>query len=159
MDCSILNLTLFQRGHVYAPDDLGQQDILVANGKIVAIAPTIAAKDFPGCQQVDLHGDIVCPGFIDQHVHLIGGGGEAGPHTRTPEVRLSRLVEAGITSVVGLLGTDGITRHPESLLAKTRALEYEGISAWMLTGAYSLPSPTITGSVDRDVALIDKVIA
>ena len=85
MDCSILNLTLFQRGHVYAPDDLGQQDILVANGKIVAIAPTIAAKDFPGCQQVDLHGDIVCPGFIDQHVHLIGGGGEAGPHTRTPE--------------------------------------------------------------------------
>lgn len=158
MDCSILNLTLFQRGHVYAPDDLGQQDILVANGKIVAIAPTIAAEDFPGCQQVDLHGDIVCPGFIDQHVHLIGGGGEAGPHTRTPEVRLSRLLEAGITSVVGLLGTDGITRHPESLLAKTRALEYEGISAWMLTGAYSLPSPTITGSVDRDVALIDKVI-
>ena len=25
-------------------------------------------------------------GFIDQHVHLIGGGGEAGPTTRTPEV-------------------------------------------------------------------------
>lgn len=71
---------------------------------------------------------------------------------------LSRLVEAGITSVVGLLGTDGITRHPESLLAKTRALEYEGISARMLTGAYSLPSPTITGSIERDVALIDKVI-
>ncbi|HFZ8995788.1 TPA: beta-aspartyl-peptidase [Citrobacter freundii] len=158
MDCSILDLTLFQRGHVYAPDDLGVQDILVANGKIVAIAPAIDAGNFPGCQLVDLGGDIVCPGLIDQHVHLIGGGGEAGPHTRTPEVRLSRLVEAGITSVVGLLGTDGITRHPESLLAKTRALEIEGISAWMLTGAYSLPSPTITGSVDRDVALIDKII-
>ncbi|QLZ58980.1 beta-aspartyl-peptidase [Citrobacter freundii] len=158
MNCSILGLTLFQRGHVYAPDDLGQQDILVAGGKIVAIAPSILADDFPGCQCINLEGAIVCPGFIDQHVHLIGGGGEAGPHTRTPEVRLSRLVEAGITSVVGLLGTDGITRHPESLLAKTRALEYEGISAWMLTGAYSLPSPTITGSIERDVALIDKVI-
>ncbi|HAT8011796.1 beta-aspartyl-peptidase [Citrobacter rodentium] len=158
MNCSILNLTLFQRGHVYAPEDLGVQDILVAGGKIVAIAPAIAPGDFPGCQCIDLEGAIVCPGFIDQHVHLIGGGGEAGPHTRTPEVRLSRLVEAGITSVVGLLGTDGITRHPESLLAKTRALETEGISAWMLTGAYSLPSPTITGSVDRDVALIDKII-
>jgi len=158
MNCSILNLTLFQRGHVYAPEDLGLQDILVSDGKIVAVAPTIAAEDFPGCQCINLDGAIVCPGFIDQHVHLIGGGGEAGPHTRTPEVRLSRLVEAGITSVVGLLGTDGITRHPESLLAKTRALEYEGISAWMLTGAYSLPSPTITGSIERDVALIDKVI-
>lgn len=101
---------------------------------------------------------MVCPGFIDQHVHLIGGGGEAGPHTRTPEVRLSALVAAGITSVVGLLGTDGVTRHPESLLAKTRALEHEGISTWMLTGAYGLPSPTITGSIEKDVALIDKII-
>ncbi|WP_436856710.1 beta-aspartyl-peptidase [Citrobacter tructae] len=158
MNCSILNLTLFQHGRVYAPEDLGQQDILVAGSKIVAIAPSIAPGDFPGCQCVDLDGAVVCPGFIDQHVHLIGGGGEAGPHTRTPEVRLSRLVEAGITSVVGLLGTDGVTRHPESLLAKTRALETEGISAWMLTGAYSLPSPTITDSIERDVALIDKII-
>ena len=158
MNCSILDLTLFQQGHVYAPEDLGLQDILVSGSKIVAIAPSISPEDFPGCECINLDGAIVCPGFIDQHVHLIGGGGEAGPHTRTPEVRLSRLVEAGVTSVVGLLGTDGITRHPESLLAKTRALEFEGISAWMLTGAYSLPSPTITGSIDRDVALIDKVI-
>ena len=112
----------------------------------------------PDCPESDLAGAVVCPGFIDQHVHLIGGGGEAGPHTRTPEVRLSALVAAGITSVVGLLGTDGVTRHPESLLAKTRALEHEGISAWMLTGAYGLPSPTITGSVEKDVALIDKII-
>lgn len=83
MNCSILNLTLFQRGHVYAPDDLGVQDILVANGKIVAIAPTIAPGDFPGCQCIDLAGAVVCPGFIDQHVHLIGGGGRSGasyPH-------------------------------------------------------------------------------
>lgn len=158
MNCSILNLTLFQQGHVYAPEDLGRQDILVSGSKIVAIAPSISPEDFPGCECINLDGAIVCPGFIDQHVHLIGGGGEAGPHTRTPEVRLSRLVEAGVTSVVGLLGTDGITRHPESLLAKTRALEFEGISAWMLTGAYSLPSPTITGSIERDVALIDKII-
>lgn len=110
------------------------------------------------CPETDLAGAVICPGFIDQHVHLIGGGGEAGPHTRTPEVRLSALVAAGITSVVGLLGTDGVTRHPESLLAKTRALEHEGISAWMLTGAYGLPSPTITGSIEKDVALIDKII-
>ena len=104
MNCSILNLTLFQQGHVYAPEDLGRQDILVSGSKIVAIAPLISPEDFPGCTCINLDGAIVCPGFIDQHVHLIGGGGEAGPHTRTPEVRLSRLVEAGVTSVVGLCG-------------------------------------------------------
>lgn len=158
MEITLPGLRLFKQAHLYAPDDRGVQDFLIAAGKIVAIAPEIDASGLPGCEVIHLQQAIVCPGFIDQHVHLIGGGGEAGPHTRTPEVRLSKLVEAGITSVVGLLGTDGITRHPESLLAKTRALENEGISAWMLTGAYSLPSPTITGSVDRDVALIDKVI-
>lgn len=158
MEITLPGLRLFKQAHLYAPDDRGVQDFLIAAGKIVAIATEIDASGLPGCEVINLQQAIVCPGFIDQHVHLIGGGGEAGPHTRTPEVRLSKLVEAGITSVVGLLGTDGITRDPESLLAKTRALENEGISAWMLTGAYSLPSPTITGSVDRDVALIDKVI-
>lgn len=28
----------------------------------------------------------------------------------------------------------------------------------MLTGAYRVPSPTISGSVERDVALIDHII-
>lgn len=158
MNFSLLEPRLFRNVHLYAPDDRGICDLLVAGGKIVAIADANSESVAEACPVSDLNGAIVCPGFIDQHVHLIGGGGEAGPHTRTPEVRLSKLVEAGITSVVGLLGTDGTTRHPESLLAKTRALEYEGISAWMLTGAYGLPSPTITDSVQKDVALIDKII-
>lgn len=158
MNFSLLEPRLFRNVHLYAPDDRGICDLLVAGGKIVAIADANSESVAETCPVSDLNGAIVCPGFIDQHVHLIGGGGEAGPHTRTPEVRLSKLVEAGITSVVGLLGTDGTTRHPESLLAKTRALEYEGISAWMLTGAYGLPSPTITDSVQKDVALIDKII-
>ncbi|MGP8588316.1 beta-aspartyl-peptidase, partial [Salmonella enterica subsp. enterica serovar Jukestown] len=144
--------------HLYAPEDRGHCDLLIAGGKIVAYEKAGHATTRMACPETDLAGAVICPGFIDQHVHLIGGGGEAGPHTRTPEVRLSALVAAGITSVVGLLGTDGVTRHPESLLAKTRALEHEGISAWMLTGAYGLPSPTITGSIEKDVALIDKII-
>lgn len=158
MNFSLLEPRLFRNAHLYAPDDRGLCDLLIAGGKIVAIASANSESAPEGCPVCDLNGAIVCPGFIDQHVHLIGGGGEAGPHTRTPEVRLSKLVEAGITSVVGLLGTDGTTRHPESLLAKTRALEHEGISAWMLTGAYGLPSPTITDSIQKDVALIDKII-
>ena len=158
MDFSVLEPHLFRNAQLYAPEDFGRCDLLIAGGKIVAVEKAGHTTTRPDCPESDLAGAVVCPGFIDQHVHLIGGGGEAGPHTRTPEVRLSALVAAGITSVVGLLGTDGVTRHPESLLAKTRALEHEGISAWMLTGAYGLPSPTITGSIEKDVALIDKII-
>lgn len=133
-------------------------DVLLANGKIIAVGADIPGDIVPDCAVINLSGRMLCPGFIDQHVHLIGGGGEAGPTTRTPEVSLSRLTEAGITTVVGLLGTDSVSRHPASLLAKTRALNEEGITAWMLTGAYHVPSPTITGSVEKDVALIDRVI-
>lgn len=157
-DLSIADFTLLQGAHLYAPADRGICDVLLANGKIIAVEQTIPADIVPDCTIINLRGHILCPGFIDQHVHLIGGGGEAGPTTRTPEVQLSRLTEAGITTVIGLLGTDSNTRHPESLLAKTRALNEEGITAWMLTGAYHLPSPTITGSVEKDVALIDRVI-
>jgi beta-aspartyl-dipeptidase (metallo-type) len=106
----------------------------------------------------DVTGCFVVPGFIDQHVHLIGGGGEGGFATRTPEVGLSDLTTAGITSVVGTLGTDCVTRHMESLLAKARGLEEEGISAWIYSGAYPTPAPTITGSLRSDIILIDKVV-
>lgn len=158
MNFSAAEFKLLRGAHLYAPADLGVQDVLITRGKVIAIAPDIASDIVPDCEVIELHGQLLCPGLIDQHIHLIGGGGEAGPTTRTPEVALSRLVEAGITTAIGLLGTDAVTRHPESLLAKTRALNEEGITAYMLTGAYRLPSPTITGSVERDVALIDRVI-
>ncbi len=107
---------------------------------------------------IDVSGRLIVPGFIDLHVHLIGGGGEDGPASRVPEITLSRLTTAGITTVVGVLGTDSITRSPEALLTKVKALRKEGLTAYMYTGAYHLPSPTITGSVARDIALIDEVI-
>ena len=158
MDLTSAGFMLLRGAQVYAPQALGIQDVLLVAGKVVAIEPQISADVLPDCQIIDLHGLTLCPGFIDQHIHLIGGGGEAGPATRTPEVGLSKLVEAGITTAIGLLGTDSVTRHPEALLAKTRALNDEGITAYMLTGAYSIPSPTITGSIERDVALIDRII-
>lgn len=157
-DLSAAEFLLLQGAQLFAPEDRGTCDVLLANGKIIAVDGHIPPDTVPDCTLIPLHGRLLCPGFIDQHVHLVGGGGEAGPTTRTPEVTLSRLTEAGITTVVGLLGTDAVTRHPESLLAKTRALNEEGITAWMLTGAYHVPSPTITGSVEKDVALIDRVL-
>lgn len=45
-----------------------------------------------------------------------------------------------------------------NLIAKARALEEEGISCWVHTGSYQVPVRTITGSVQDDIILIDKVI-
>jgi beta-aspartyl-dipeptidase (metallo-type) len=95
---------------------------------------------------------------VDLHVHLLGGGGEAGPWSRTPEINLSKITSAGVTTVVGLLGTDDISRRPEALLAKAMQLEQEGISAYIYTGSYQLPLATITGSLRKDIALIPKVL-
>ena len=153
-----LKFTLLKHANLYAPAPMGIQDILICDNKVVAIAPNIDPKAFEGCTTYALDGKAVCPGLIDQHIHLIGGGGEAGPQSRTPEASLSRLTSAGVTTVVGLLGTDHITRHPESLLAKVYALNNEGITAHMLTGAYAVPSPTITGSIEKDIACIPPVI-
>src|SRR5699024_12455897 len=95
---------------------------------------------------------------IDTHIHVLGGGGEGGFEKRTPEVQLSDLIKSGLTTVVGLLGTDGTTRHVTSLLAKARGLEKEGASTFIYTGNYDVPTLTITGNDKDDIILIDTHI-
>ncbi|MDF2571317.1 MAG: iadA [Sporomusa sp.] len=151
--------TILKGGNVFAPESLGIRDIIIAGQIIANIASSIkSAPDYGECQVVDMTGKLVVPGFIDQHVHILGGGGEGGYATRTPEVVLSDITMAGITTVVGCLGTDSISRHMAGLLAKARSLDEEGISTYIYTGAYEVPPPTITGSVRSDLVLIDKVI-
>ena len=151
--------TLLQHAHVISPEDLGLKDILLCGEKIAAIEDKIEIPAGWNIKVIDLEGKTVVPGFIDSHIHLIGGGGEGGPATRTPEVLLSKVTSCGVTTVIGLLGTDGNTRHMESLLAKARGLEDEGLSTFIYAGAYQIPTPTITGSVRSDIILIDKIIA
>jgi len=98
------------------------------------------------------------PGFIDQHVHVLGGGGEGSFRSRCPELDFSQTVTNGVTTVVGMLGTDSMTRSVENLVAKTKALNEDGITAYCLTGAYEYPSPTLTGSVKKDVTFIQECI-
>lgn len=150
-------MLLIKNAEVYEPEYLGKKDVLIAGGKIEYIADKIELPNLP-CEVVDAQGLKLVPGFIDQHVHVTGGGGEGGFKTRAPEVQLSELVKGGITTVVGLLGTDGLTRSVENLYAKTMALNEEGITAYMLTGAYDYPSPTLTGDVEKDIVLIEKVL-
>lgn len=150
---------ILKHGRVLSPQDLGEKDLLLAGAVIAKIAEHIApCADYGDAEVVDLQGRYVVPGFIDQHVHLIGGGGEGGFTTRTPEVTLGPIVKAGITTVVGCLGTDATTRSLASLLAKARALQEEGITAYIYTGAYEVPPPTMTGRIRDDLILIDRVI-
>ncbi|BFL72902.1 beta-aspartyl-peptidase [Anaerococcus nagyae] len=130
--------------------------ILIGNDRIVDIfsgkSPYKVDEVFDAC------GKTVIPGLIDQHIHITGGGGEGGFHTRVPEIGLSKLVEAGITTAVGLLGTDSETRSVENLVAKSIALTNEGIKTYSLTGSYAYPSPTITGSIKKDIIFINQLI-
>jgi len=146
---------LIKNVEIYDPIYQGRQDILICSNKIVKIARDI---DFKDALIIDKVGYLAIPGIIDQHVHITGGGGEGGFHTRTPEVNLSDLIKGGVTTVIGLLGTDSITQSIESLVAKTKALKTEGVSAYCLTGAYRYPSPTLTGDVYKDIAFIDEII-
>ena len=98
--------TLLKNAHVIAPEDLGVKDILVAGEKIAMIGEGLSLPAIYDCEVVDCEGNYVVPGFIDSHVHLIGGGGEGGYATRTPEIQLTDITTSGVTTVLGLLGTD-----------------------------------------------------
>lgn len=153
-------IKLIKNGEVYAPKYLGKQSVLLIGNKIAKIGNVNEKIVELGLEVevIDAKGCIVMPGIIDPHVHLIGGGGEGGFATRTPEIQLSDIVRSGITTVVGCLGTDGTTRHMTSLLAKARGLEEEGISTYIYTGNYHVPTPTITCCVKDDIIIVDKVI-
>jgi beta-aspartyl-dipeptidase (metallo-type) len=153
--------TLIENGLVYTPEPLGVQSILIANDRILKIGVVDSAKlaqlDVE-CTVVDAKGRIVTPGFVDPHSHILGAGGEQGFASRAPEVQLDELLRAGITTVVGLLGTDTATRRLPALLGKARQLEAQGITSYIYTGGFQVPPPTITGSVMDDLVLIDKVV-
>jgi len=151
-------MILLKNLEVYSPKHLGKKDILTGGGKILSIQDNIEIPDEILQEVIDCTGLTVIPGLIDAHVHIAGAGGEGGPATRTPELQLSHMLEAGVTTVVGCLGTDGLTRSVTSVLMKVKALRQEGVSAWMLTGAYQVPVPTILGDVGKDISMIEEVI-
>ena len=150
-------MLLIKNAQVYSPAFLGKRDVLIAGGQIAAIAEELSPA-LPELEVLDAKGKTMIPGLIDQHVHIIGGGGEGGLHTRVPELQLSAAVKAGVTTLVGVLGTDGITRSVENLVAKAKALTNEGITAYCLTSAYQYPPVTLTGSVMRDIVFINEVL-
>ncbi|WP_166970829.1 beta-aspartyl-peptidase [Brevibacterium atlanticum] len=151
---------LIRGAEIFAPEPLGVRDILVEGSRIAHIGEVdpVAIAALPGAQVIEASRLTATPGFIDPHVHITGGGGEGGYATRTPEIAVTDILRSGVTTVVGCLGTDSVTRTHAGLLAKARGLEEEGITTFVYTGSYQLPARTITGSVIDDIVLIDKVI-
>jgi hypothetical protein len=139
-------MVLLKGGEVYTPAYLGTRHVLVGGGRILKLF-----DDGPQAQKeiaaligtrlvtvVDISGSLVVPGFVDIHVHVTGGGGESGPESKVPESRLSELFKGGLTTVVGVLGTDSVTRTAAELLTKVNALNRSPLTAFMWTGAYKV---------------------
>ena len=135
---------LIKNIQVYTPENIGVKDVLIDN-RIIKIADNLPEVKEYGIEVIDGRGKILTPGFIDCHVHILGGGGEGGAKTRTPEIMLSDITSAGLTTVVGCLGIDGTTRTMTNLLAKAKGLEEEGISTYVYTGSYQVPVKTLSG--------------
>ena len=151
-------LTLFKNAETYTPLYIGKKDILAGGKSILAVADFIEPPIGVEVKIVECAGLNLVPGLIDSHVHVTGGGGEGGPASRMPELEISMMVDGGVTTVIGCLGTDGITRTVDSVLMKVKSIRAKGMSAWMYTGAYQVPPPTVTGDIARDIALIEEII-
>jgi beta-aspartyl-dipeptidase (metallo-type) len=160
---NLRSVLLLRNADVFSPRPLGLQSLLIGGGTVLWMGP---GKDLPalpvalaaGATEIDLAGFRLIPGLIDGHVHVTGGGGEAGFRTRVPAVPLTRYTLAGVTTVVGLLGTDDVTRGPRDLLAQIYALREEGLNAFGYAGGYHVPLTTLTGSVRDDLVLLEPLL-
>ena len=124
-----MDLTIIRNADIYAPEHLGIRDVLIGGGKILSIDEKI--DSIRGADVIDAEGEILEPGLVDGHVHIIGGGGEDGMLSRVPPLREEKIVKAGVTALVGLLGTDGYTRTVRDLVVAPVVPVRVSTSAWV----------------------------
>jgi len=156
-------ISLLLNVNLYNPAFMGLKDVLVSGGKIAKVFDVTDTRhrEIPAqwdAEVIDFDGAILTPGFIDCHTHVTGGGGEAGFSTQVPPVPLSKFTGVGVTTVIGLLGTDDTTRTTGGLLSRVYALREEGMSAYCWTGGYHYPLTTLTGNAKSDIVFIEPII-
>ncbi|SFG56974.1 beta-aspartyl-dipeptidase (metallo-type) [Halobacillus alkaliphilus] len=152
-------IKLIKNAVLYTPEFSGKKDVLIADQRVAEVRDFIDMSSKTGSVRViEAEGKILTPGFIDGHVHITGGGGEGSFRSRTPELKLTDATKNGVTTVVGVIGTDGTTRTMTNLVAKARALREEGLSCYAHTGSYQVPVKTLTGKIEDDIILIDLII-
>jgi beta-aspartyl-dipeptidase (metallo-type) len=149
---------LIRNVELYTPRALGRCEVLVVAGRVLAIASTIDPGHSLPLRCLDAGGRLLVPGLVDSLVHIGGGGGEGGFATRAPPLGADAALRAGVTTVIGALGTDEVTRGHADLLACARGLTQAGVSAYVLSGSYRVPVATLTGSLRSDLVLIPEMI-
>src|SRR6056297_423390 len=149
---------LYKNLNVYTPEKIGKRDILIYGDKIVKIAEKIAPP-FPQETCIKDYSGYTCfPGFVDGHVHIIGGGGEGGFFTRTTPQTELEFFKSGTTAVIGVLGTDGITRTHRELLGQARKFTHNGLKTFLMTGSYALPLITLLNDLQEDIVFVPEYI-
>ncbi|MBP8227806.1 MAG: beta-aspartyl-peptidase, partial [Pararheinheimera sp.] len=111
------SIKLFKNAHIISPQDSGVMDVLVAGHQIAALGIDLETgnSNLP-VEVIDASDCYLVPGFVDSLVHFIGGGGEGGFASRTPEMQLTNATLGGVTTAIGVLGTDATTRTLTNLL-------------------------------------------
>jgi beta-aspartyl-dipeptidase (metallo-type) len=154
-------ITLIENAEVYAPAPLGRQSVLVLGDTIAKVgmldrrAADALEVDY---EVVDASGCLLCPGLIDPHQHVLGGSGERGFSTMTPEIFVEELVSGGTTTVVGCLGVDVTMRNMAALIGKSKALAEDGVDALLWTGGYRVPPATLSESARTDILFVQEII-
>src|SRR4029078_12246468 len=93
-----MTLELLRNAELYDPAPRARADLLIAGERSVGIGRDAAPIPRPyDVRETDLGGRRVIPGLVDGHVHLTGGGGEAGPHTRGSQLKVHLLTSGGST--------------------------------------------------------------
>lgn len=153
--------TLIENGEVYGPQPMGRTSVLLIDSTV----QIVGAVDARAIEKLNLSMDVinaagcfVTPGFLDPHQHLLGGSGEDGFSSQTPELSTQDIVAAGVTTVVGCLGVDTTMKTMSGLLARAKALKEDGVSAFIWSGGYNVPPTTITNSLRNDIMFIEEVI-
>lgn len=151
-------IRLIKNAEVFMPEPIGKKDVLFAGNEICQISDEITVEGDVELEIIDGQGKYLFPGFIDNHVHITGGGGEGGFATRTPEIGLTDIIDGGITTIIGTLGTDGFGRSMMNLMAKANGIEDEGITVFVNTGSYQIPVKTFTDCISNDIMFVEKII-
>lgn len=159
-----MTTTLLTGGTVYSPDPLGRVDVLLVGTNVAAIFPhgKVAAAAVEGIlgdvTEIDCNGATLVPGLVDGHLHIIGGGGGQGTESRIPELPADAILEAGITTCVGMPGVDTVSRSPSALHARASALSRLGVRSFTMAGGFRWPAPTVSGDLFTDLYHLDGLL-
>jgi dihydroorotase len=112
--------TLIKHGRVIDPANGvdAVQDVLIADGKIERVGKNLVAP--VGAEVVDAAGKVVCPGFIDIHVHLREPGYE---YKETVATGTRAAAAGGFTAVACMANTNPVNDNgavTDYILAKAR---------------------------------------